>query len=349
MAHGHGQRRVGALLHRDPQIGELGGFRVIGADDDALGALVADLGVEMGIRRARLRHVRAPDDQEARIVPVGRFRHVGLLAPRLRRGRRQVAVPVVEGHAHAAEQREIARAGGVADHRHGRDRREADDAVGPVGLGGVGVGRCDDLGDLVPGRAHETAEAALLGIGRALRRAFDDRGPRGHRSAHCAGITPQFEQARAHQRVFHAVARVEIPAVAGAAGAAARLVVGQIGAGAGIVGLLRLPGDDAALDVDLPRARARAVGAVRGAHDLVVLPALAVAVLPATVLVGGDAVTVGEVAFDAIEEGEAVEEVAHLSSPIIRLVARRARAVSAMGRPARCRAAGRRGACRTTR
>ena len=71
VAHGHGERRVGALLHRDPQVGELGGFRVVRADDDALGALVADLGVEMGVRRARLRHVRAPEDQEARIVPVG--------------------------------------------------------------------------------------------------------------------------------------------------------------------------------------------------------------------------------------------------------------------------------------
>ena len=229
MAHGHGEGRVGALLHRDPQIGELGGFRVVGADDDALGALVAHLGVEMGVGRARLRHVRAPDDQEARIVPVGQLRHVGLLAPSLRRGRRQVAVPVVERHAHAAEQREIARAGGIADHRHGRDRREADDAVGPVGLGGVGVGGGDDLGDLVPGRAHEAAEAALLGIGRSLRRVLDDRGPRGHGRPHCAGLTPQLEQARAHQRVFHAVARVEIPAVAGAAGAAARLVVGQVG------------------------------------------------------------------------------------------------------------------------
>ena len=349
VAHRHRERGVGALLHRDPEVGELGGFRVVRADDDALGALVADLGVEMGVRRARLRHVRAPEDQEARVVPVGRFRHVGLLAPGLRRGRRQVAVPVVEGHAHAAEQRQIARAGGVGDHRHGRDRREADDAVGAIGLDRVGVGGGDDLGDLVPGRAHEAAEAALLGVGRALLRVLDDRGPGRDRRPHRARLAPQLEQARAHQRIFHAVAGIEIPAVAGAARAAARLVVGQVGARARIVGLLRLPGDDAALDVDLPRARAGAVGAVRGAHDLVVLPALAIAVLPAAVLVGGDAVTVGELAFDALEEGQAVEEMAHLWSPIIRLVERRARGRMATRRPARCRAAGRRGACRTTR
>ena len=38
VAHGHGERRVGALLHRDPQVGEFRGLRIVGADDDALGA-----------------------------------------------------------------------------------------------------------------------------------------------------------------------------------------------------------------------------------------------------------------------------------------------------------------------
>ena len=61
-------------------------------------------------------------------------------------------------------------------------------------------------------------------------------------------------------------------------------MVRQIGPRARIVGLLGLPGDDPALDVDLPAARPGAVGAVSGADDFVVLPALAVAVLPAAVL-----------------------------------------------------------------
>ena len=46
------------------------------------------------------------------------------------------------------------------------------------------------------------------------------------------------------------------------------------------------------------------------AHDLVVLPALAVAVLPTAILVGGDAVAVGEVDDVVWEEGQAVEEMA---------------------------------------
>ena len=89
-------------------------------------------------------------------------------------------------------------------------------------------------------------------------------------------------------------------------------MVWQIRPRARIVGLLRLPGDDAALDVDLPRARACAVDAVGGAHDLIVLPALAIAFLPAAVLAGDDAVAVGESIDGAVEEGQAIDEMAHI-------------------------------------
>src|SRR5207344_2465104 len=95
-------------------------------------------------------------------------------------------------------------------------------------------------------------------------------------------------------RILDAVRAVEVPAVARAARAAARLVIGHVPARARVVGLLRFPGDDAALDVDLPRARAGAVDAVRGAHDLVVRPAVAVGIFPGPVFAGDDAVAVGE-------------------------------------------------------
>ena len=294
VAHGHAERGIGALLRRHPQIGEFRGFRIIRTDHDALGALVADLGIEMSVGRARLRHVRSPQNEKARIVPIGAFGDVGLLAPGLRASRRQVAIPVVERHADAAEQRQIARASGVAHHRHRRDRREAEYAVRPVGLHRIGIGGRDEFVDLIPGRADETAKAALLDIGGALRRIFNDRLPGCDRRHQRARLAPQLEQPRAHQRIFHAVAGIEIPAVARAARTAARLVVRQIGPRARIIGLLRLPGDDAALDVDLPGTGSGAIHAMGRAHDLVVLPALAIAVLPAAVLVGGDAVPVGE-------------------------------------------------------
>ena len=126
-----------------------------------------------------------------------------------------------------------------------------------------------------------------------------------------ARLAPQLEQAAAHHRVLHAVGRIQIPGVAGATRAAARFMVRQVGAGPGIIGLLGLPGDDAALDVDLPGARAGAVHPMRGADDFVVLPALPVTVLPLARLVRDDAMPVGEGVDLLSEEGQPVEEVAH--------------------------------------
>ena len=294
MAHGHRHRRVGALLGVQPEVGELGDLGIVGRHRHRLGALVAHFGEEVRVGRARLRHVGAPGDDEAGVVPVGRFGHVGLLAPDLRAGRRQVAVPVVEAHAHAADQAQVAAAGGVADHRHRRDRREADDAVGAVLLDRVDVGGGDDLVDLVPARAHEAAQAAHALVVAALGVVLDDRSPGIDRVVRQARLAPALQQAAAHHRVLHAVGAVQVPAVAGAARAAARLVVGHVPARARVVGLLGFPGDDAALDVDLPRARAGAVDAVGGAHDLVVRPAVAVGVLPGAVFAGGHAVAAGE-------------------------------------------------------
>ena len=315
MAHRHRQRRIGALLGVQPQIAELGHLGVVGGDRDDLGAFVAHLGEEVRVRGARLRHVRAPGHDESRVVPVGRFRHVGLLAPGLRAGRRQVAVPVVEAHAHAADQAQVARACGVADHAHRRNGREADHAVGAVALDRVDVGGGDDFVDFVPGRTHEATQAAHLLVVAPLGVVFDDRGPGIDRVVRQARRAPGLQKAAAHHRVLDAVRAIQIPAVARAACAAARLVIGHVPAGARVVGLLGFPGHDAALDVDLPRARAGAVHAMRRAHDLVVGPAVAVGVFPGAVFARGDAVVAREGLAQLIEVAESIEEVAHGWSP----------------------------------
>ena len=254
VAHSHAECGIGALLRRHPEIAEFRGFRIVRADHDALGAPITRLGIEVRVGRTRLRHVRAPQDEEARIVPIGAFRNVGLLAPGLRARWRQIAIPVVERHGDAAEQRQIARAGRVAHHRHCRNRREAEHAVRTIGFHGIGIGRRDDFVDLVPGRTDEAAEAALAHVRRALACILDDRLPGRDWRPECARLAPQLQQPRAHQRIFHTVAGIEVPAVARAARATARLVIGQIGPRTRIVGLLRFPGDDAALDVDFPGA-----------------------------------------------------------------------------------------------
>ena len=317
MAERHGEGGIGAGRRVEPEVGEFRRFRIVGADHHGFRPPVPRLRIEMRVRCPGLRHVRAPEDQESRIVPVGAFGNVGLFAPGLRRCRRQIAIPVVKRHADAAHQRQVARAGGVGDHGHRGNGRETDYPVRAIGLCGIGVGRRDDLVDLGPVGADEAAESAFACVGCALCRILDDGFPGGDRAERLARLAPQLDEPRTHERIFHPIAGIEIPAIARASGAAARLVVRQVRPGARIVGLLRFPGDDPALDVDLPGARTGAIDPMGRAHDFVVLPALAVASLPVAVLAGGDAVAIGK--FTDVfcrEEVQSVQQVAHRNFPL---------------------------------
>ncbi|MNI76613.1 hypothetical protein D3C73_1328570 [compost metagenome] len=81
VTHGHRQRAVSALLRCQPLIAQLGNFRVVRRNSDGLGAFIADFGKEVSIGRTGLRNVGAPGNDIAGVIPVGGFRHVGLLAP----------------------------------------------------------------------------------------------------------------------------------------------------------------------------------------------------------------------------------------------------------------------------
>ena len=199
---GHREGRVGALLHVEPHVGELARLGVVRADHHRLRALVAGLGEEVGVRGAGLRHVRAPQDEEAGVVPVGRLGDVRLLAPGLGARRREVAVPVVERHAHPAEQGEVAGPRRVRDHGHRGDRGEAEDPVRPVGADRVGVGRRDELGGLVPVRPDEAPEPPPRDVRGALLRVLDDRAPGGDGGEARARLAPEPEQPRAHERIL---------------------------------------------------------------------------------------------------------------------------------------------------
>jgi hypothetical protein len=82
-------------------------------------------------------------------------------------------------------------------------------------------------------------------------------------------------------RIAHARRGVRVPGEGRTPGAATRLVVGAVRTCRRVVGLLGLPGDDAVLDVHLPRTGAGAVHAVGGADYLVVAPPVAVEHVPA--------------------------------------------------------------------
>ena len=277
VTHGLGQGAVRAGLDAQPVVRELRVVREVWGHDDDLLAVVAGLGHEVGVGGTGQRQVGAPHDEVLRVEPVAGLGHVGLVAEDLRGGRREVRVPVIEGQHGAADELVEAGARTVGDHRHGGDHREAGDAVRAVLLDRVHVGGGDDLHRLFPGHADHAAAATLRLVGARLLRVLNDLGPRvdGIPEA-LLGLAEHVEEDAAHVGVLDTGRRVLVPRERRTTRAAAGLVLGHVRAGRRVVSLLGFPGDDAVLDVDLPRARARAVHAMGGAHDLVVAPALAV-------------------------------------------------------------------------
>src|SRR5262245_50662067 len=216
----------------------------------------------MRIRGPCLRNVGAPGNDETRVVPIGRFGHIGLLTPHLRAGRWQVAVPVVEARAHAADQAQVAAARGIRNHRHRRDWRKADDAIRAVFLDGMNVCGRDDLVDLIPAGAGKAAQSAHALVVAARYLVANDGRPGLDRWQRLSRPAPGLEQAAPHHGVLEAVRAIEVPAVARTARATAWLVVGHVPARARVVGLLCFPGDNAAFHVDLPRTTPGAVRTV---------------------------------------------------------------------------------------
>src|SRR5690606_24583259 len=73
-----------------------------------LAGVVPYRGAEMGVRGACLAKLGAPGDDVAGVLAVVGFGHVGLFAPDLGGGRGQVAVPVIEALAVAADLGQVA-------------------------------------------------------------------------------------------------------------------------------------------------------------------------------------------------------------------------------------------------
>ncbi|MCY1535340.1 hypothetical protein D9M68_707410 [compost metagenome] len=182
-------------------------------------------------------------------------------------------------------------------------------------LDGVDIGGGDQLVDFIPMAAHEAAHAALALVILSGRIVFGDQGP-GIHGCLCRFQrgAPALEQPAAHHRILDAIRAIQVPGIARAARAAARLVVRHVPAGAWVVGLLGFPGNDAALDVDFPGTGARTVHAVRAAHDFVVCPAQPVCIFPGAVFDGGAAVAIRKALLGQSEMNEAIEEVAHSDS-----------------------------------
>src|SRR5690606_9343643 len=111
--------------------------------------------------------------------------------------------------------------------------------------------------------------------------------------------------------VFQAVGAVDIPGETRTTRTAARLVARQVGTGTWIVGLLGLPRHQTIFNIDFTAARTGTVNAVGTAHDFVVLPALAIAALPAAIFIGGDSVALGKGFPMRFEKAQLVEKMTH--------------------------------------
>ena len=284
MVHRHGQCAVRTRAYGQPMVGELGEVGVVRGNRGNFSAPIPGLDIEVGVRRAGLGQVGTPRDDVARVVPVRALGHVGLLAPNLRRGRGQVAVPVVEADHTRAEHGQEPRPGCEAGHGHGGQRREAENTVRAMFFDGGNERGGDDLGRLIPREADKTALPPRLLVGLALGGIGLDGLPGGDGIV-VVGLFrgfPHFEQLAADIRILHAQRAVDVPRGRDAARTAARLVVGEIGVRRGIVGLLGLPHDDPVLDEHIERTGPRTVDPVGGTHHLVVLPAPPIVVFPRT-------------------------------------------------------------------
>src|SRR5690348_1681775 len=95
-----------------------------------------------------------------------------------------------------------------------------------------------------------------------------------------ARFAPKVHQYAAQIGVLDAERAVDIPGIDNPALAPTRFIKRQAGFELGIIERLHFPGDDSVLDINHPRAPAGAIHAMRAAHDLVVLPAVPVELLP---------------------------------------------------------------------
>jgi hypothetical protein len=90
-------------------------------------------------------------------------------------------------------------------------------------------------------------------------------------------------------------------------------VIGQIGACARIIGLLRFPSDDPGFDINLPATRPGAVHTMSRADDFVVPPPVAIRVFPIAVLTSDLTVTIRKLfQCRGLEEIQSIEQMAHI-------------------------------------
>ena len=208
----HPKCTVAAGVERHPLVRVFAHLAKIRREDHRFGAVMPCFCKEMTVRRARHAQTRANIGDHLGVVPIRALAHVGLVAPDFRERGREIAVPIVETEVHAAEKLEETCTCGVAQHGHGRDRREADDPVGTVFFCRVNIGNCHQFQRFVPTHASESTLSARILIAAALLRTALQRLPGLERIASSLlFFSVEIDQRATDQRVFDAKRAIQIP------------------------------------------------------------------------------------------------------------------------------------------
>jgi len=257
---------------------------------------------KMGVRRPGHKDIGADRGDEFGMIPIGTLGHIGLFAPNLRRGGRQIAIPVVEGKGDSTHELTKTGSGRIAQHGHGGNGGESGDAIRAVATKGVEIGRRHDGIHFRPTGAAESALAtgslvALAGFG-----VTDDRGPSldGIFGVFFSRLAPEIEKCSADEGIFDPDRTVNIPGIGNAALAAPGFIGWDLLVDDGVVESLKLPDHDAIFHVDFPTAGTRAVDPVGASHLFVVTPTGAVKTLPGPVFRGKNVLDPAHIIFSSV-------------------------------------------------
>ncbi|MMZ60437.1 hypothetical protein D1872_225300 [compost metagenome] len=157
MSHRHGQCTVCSDSGRKPNICKLFIFGIVRADSDHLCSVITGFHHKVSVRSSCLRKICPPNDEIFGVIPIPALRHICLLSPNLRRGGRQIGVPIIEAQNCTAYQGKKSASCSITHHRHRRNRTKTYDTVRAIGLDRIYRSSGNNLTRLTPICTHKSA------------------------------------------------------------------------------------------------------------------------------------------------------------------------------------------------
>lgn len=303
----NGKGGIGEMIRVKKEIGEIGGLRIVGEEEERIWEIVEGLSIEMRVGSEGMRKVGEKKNEEKGIVKVWRLRKVCMIEKGNGRRRRKIEIKVVEGNEEEEEKRKIKRERRIGKNRNGRDRREEKKEVREIGIGSIGVGGGDDIVEIIKCRKKKEEEEEKINIIGKIGRVMMDGRKWGKRSIKRELIEKKIKKEREDKRIFKEVGRVDVKDIDRKERKEERLVVRKIREGERIVGMMGLKGDDEEIEIDIKREGEGEVKEMGGEKDIVVMKEFEIGVLKIKDLIGGEEVKLRE--GEEINEWKEVKEV----------------------------------------